>query len=267
LFAVNYRTINLIKYDVEMKKLNIVLVFAFLSSTGFAQQNGLDSVYLKSGSLLVGKMLLSLNHRIVIKTADNRVHAFSINDVFKISNKHAQFHPETNDSTRSNSELTDKKKEISTEKSSFKTINRSYAILEGSYGIGLEGESFHVLKLDLIGSYNISGNFNFGVGAGYRNYISNSGSMQLIPLYADFRFLLKSYRYYNFFAIDVGYSADITSNIYPIGYYLNPSFNVCAKIVSSEFLLAGIGCEVQNNSFYGLYNNHYNLYVSLGIMF
>lgn len=250
-----------------MKKLNILLVFTLLSLIGFAQQNGLDSVYLKSGSLIVGTITpFSSKERIVINTADHKVHTFLMNDIFKISKRHVQFNHKNSDSTEYNSRYTNKKKEIIDGKSGIKTINKSYAIIDGSYGIGLEGESYHVLKLDLIGSYNISKNFNFGVGTGYRNYIRQSGSKQLIPLYADFRFLLNSYRYFNFFAIDLGYSADVTSSFYPIGYYINPSFNLSSKIGTNTFLLFGLGCEVQNNSNKNIFDNNCNLYFSLGFM-
>jgi len=261
-----------------MKKIIVCIFSVFFTLTSLAQQQGQDTVYLKSGGRYIGKLrILPTAEKVELKTADNKIHYFLKNDVYKISKRHAwvfknnvsndDIYPAKTNSTKT--ETTNKANNI-------KTLDKSFFILDVSYGIGLSNESFHVKKFDLIGSYNISKDFNFGVGTGYRNYVSGNkyvtdniyvseiASEKVIPVYADLRYLIPSHKYYNFLALDLGYSADVTSSFSPLGYYVNPSFNMAFKIENSFFFFLGIGYEIQNVSY--LSENYNNLYLTIGLM-
>ena len=261
-----------------MKKIIFSIFSVFFTLTCLAQQQGQDTIYLKSGSRYIGKLrILPTAEKVELKTADNEIHYFLMNDVFKISKRHAwviknnvsndDIYPAKNNSTET---------ETTNKAIKHKTLDKSFFILDVSYGIGLSNESFHVKKFDLIGSYNISKDFNFGVGTGYRNYVSGNkyvtdniyvseiASEKVIPVYADLRYLIPSHKYYNFLALDLGYSADVTSSFSPLGYYVNPSFNMAFKIENSFFFFLGIGYEIQNVSY--LSENYNNLYLTIGLM-
>ena len=265
-----------------MKKIIFSIFSVFFTLTCLAQQQGQDTVYLKSGSRYIGKLrILPTAEKVELKTADNEIHYFLMNDVFKISKYQAwtfinddpidDIYPAKMDKGQ-----VQKRAETTDNLLPAKTLDKSYLILEGSYGFGLNSKSFHVLRFDLIGSYNISKNFNFGVGTGYRNYVSGNkyvtdniyvseiASEKVIPVYADLRYLIPSHKYYNFLALDLGYSADVTSSFSPLGYYVNPSFNMAFKIENSFFFFLGIGYEIQNVSY--LSENYNNLYLTIGLM-
>ena len=249
-----------------MKKIIISIFSVFFTLTCLAQQQGQDTLYLKSGSRYIGKItVLPSEEKVILKTADNEIHYFLKNDVFKISKSHAWVFKNnvSNDDiypAKTNSTETGKTNQAINNK----TLDKSFFILDGSYGIGLGNESFHVTKFDLIGSYNISKDFNFGVGTGYRYYKSENDSKKVIPLYADLRYLIRSSRNYKFLALDLGYSSDITDSFQLLGYYVNPSFNIALKIRNTTFLFLGIGYEIQNVSY--LSENYNNLYLTIGLM-
>lgn len=233
----------------------------------------MDSVYLKSGSLIIGKINpSSTDERIEIKTLDNKTHTYSMYSVFKILKSHAQI--SSNDTIKQHIESTENRDNNKVTKTqpigqtpTLKTIDKSYLIVNAAYGIGLNRVFYNVFKLDLIGSYNISKNINFGVGTGYRNYVNTNGYAKLIPLYVDLRFLLDSFRNYSFFTLDLGYSSDVTESFNPVGIYVSPSFDLCSKIGNSSFITFGIGYEVQNMRNSSPNKNLSNLFFSVGFMF
>ena len=249
-----------------MKKIIFCIFSVFFTLTCLAQHQGQDTVYHKSGSRYIGKLrILPAAEKVELKTADNKIHYFLKNDVYKISKRHAWVFKNnvSNDDiypAKTNSTETGKTNQAINNK----TLDKSFLILDGSYGIGLGNESFHVTKFDLIGSYNISKEFNFGVGTGYRYYKNEYDSKKVIPLYADLRYLIRSVRYYNFLALDLGYSSDVTDSFQPLVYYVNPSFNMALKIRNTTFLFLGIGYEIQNVSY--LSENYNNLYLTIGLM-
>lgn len=251
----------------------VIFLSISFSSIVYAQHEGLDSVYLDSGNLIIGKINpSSTTERIVIKTADNKIHTYMMTSVYKIFKSHTQV--SSNDTIKQHIESTENKddnKVIKTEPvdqtPTLKTIDKSYLIINAGYAIGLNSESFNVYKIDLIGSYNISKSFNFGVGTGYRKYVSKNGYAKVIPLYVDLRFLLDSYRNYSFFALDLGYSSEVTESFYPLGYYVSPSFNLCSKIGNSSFISFGIGCELQKADNYNIRGNLLDLFFNIGFMF
>lgn len=255
-----------------MKKIIFSSFFLFFTLAGFAQQQGQDTVYFKNGSQYIGKIsLLSSHGRLEIKTTDNTIHYFWKKDVFKISKSYASVirNYTGNDDiypTKIKSEHIQTTTDTVNKSLNIKTLDKSFLILDGSYGIGITktNDHFHVAKFDLIGSYNISKDFNFGVGTGYRNYVNESASAKVIPLYADLRYLILSHKCYNFLVLDLGYSADVTDGITPLGYYVNPSFNMAFKTQGSFLILLGIGYEIQNIS--SSSQNINNLYLSVGFM-
>lgn len=249
-----------------MKKLIFSIFSVFFTLTSLAQQQGQDTLYLKSGSRYIGKItVLSSEEKVEVKTADNKIHYFLKNDIFKISKSHASVFTNKviNDDiypAKTNSTITD----AANKAIHSKTLDKSFLILEGSYGIGLKSESYHISKFDLIGSYNISKDFNFGVGTGYRYYKSEYDSKKVIPLYADFRYLMRSFRNYNFLALDLGYSANVTDSFQPLGYYVNPSFNLAFQTGYSTLFFLGIGYEIQNVRY--ISENYDNIYLTIGFM-
>jgi hypothetical protein len=249
-----------------MKKIILSIFSVFFTLTGFAQQQGQDTLYLKSGSRYIGKITVhTLEEKVEVKTADNEIHYFLKNDVFKISKSHVRVFKNNVSNDDIYPVKTNSTKTATTNKTlNNKTLDKSFLILEGSYGIGLKSESYNVKKIDLIGSYNISKYFNFGVGTGYRYYKSEYDSKKVIPLYADLRYLIRSFRNYKFLALDLGYSSDVTDSFYPLGYYVNPSFNMAFRAGNSTLLFLGIGYEIQNVRY--LSENCNNIYLTIGFM-
>ncbi|MDD4971385.1 MAG: hypothetical protein PHT07_18295 [Paludibacter sp.] len=249
-----------------------VIFLVVFSSIVFAQQAGLDSVYLKSGSLVIGTISQSsTDERIEIKTRDNRIYHYSMNAVFKISK--SRIPGNSKNANKINTELaenrrnnTDTINEHATEIPTIKTINKSYLIVDMGYGLGIHSRYANLLQLDVINSYTVTRNFNLGVGAGYRFYYKNMEYGKAVPVYADLRFLLNPHHDYNFFTLDLGYSFGLSDGVYPVGYYVNPSINFGAKMGNSDYLTFGVGLEVQNTSINSA-DNLYNLVFKVGYMF
>jgi hypothetical protein len=255
-----------------MKKLIFSIFSVFFTLTGFAQQQGQDSVYLKSGSLLIGTINQSSNdEKIEIKTRDNKIHHYSMSAIFKIS-KHRN--PEnSNNSLKKNSDLTNNKSnntdtpnEYIAENPTIKTIHSSYFIFDAGYGFGIYSQNINLLEVNLIKGYSITRNFNLGVGVGYRYYYVNQEFGKTIPLYADLRFLVNPHRSYDFLALDLGYSMKISYGLAPVGYYVSPSFNIGTKLRNSDQLLFGIGLQIQNGNI-NISDNLYHLVFKVGYLF
>ena len=229
-----------------MKKLLFVSLFILFSLISFAQSEHIDVVYLKNGTIVKGMIIeLIPKKSLKIKTADESVFSYEINEVEKIT-----------------------KEPLVKEAGSVSNgagLKKGYTFIgEFGYQRGtMEGEMKR-LKFDVINAYQINPYFSAGVGLGFRYYLDDP-EMRLCPVFVDLRAYFSNKAITPYLGMSVGYTFWANREFEQVGWMLHPSLGVSFKVFEAARINVSLGYE--NQSFIHYYEKGGSLNLGVGILF
>ena len=208
----------------------MLLLFAFITTMAFGQNNYQDVVYLKNGSIIRGVIIEQVpNKSIKIETADRNVFVYQMDEIEKLTKE--QYQGRKSSSTYNGIGLQPGYKGI---------IEFGYQIGTGTYGMDR-------LKLNIINGYQINPYFSLGFGTGLRYYFDADAA--LIPLFADFRANFIDNKISPYLSLGLGYTFDATNSFEGVGFLLNPTVGFSFKVSDNSALNVGLGYEMQKMKF------------------
>jgi len=217
-----------------MRKYLLLVLFAFVTTIAFAQNNFQDVVYLKNGNIIRGVIIEQIpNKSLKIETADKSVFVYQFDEVEKFTKEPI-------------------KGGNSGDLSGLKPGNKK--IVEMSYQLGVGNFGRDRIKLDFIYGRQINPTFSIGIGTGI---CYDDVKSALIPVFADFRTNFLNKKVSPYFSLGLGYSFDASNNLKGVGLLVNPTMGVCFKLSAKTALNMGIGYEMQSEA---AYNNHFDGY-------
>lgn len=229
-----------------MKKLLFVSLFVLFSLISYAQSGYIDVVYLKNGTIVKGMIIEIIpNKSLKIKTADESVFSYEINEVEKFT-----------------------KEPFDEEAGSFSDgagLKKGYTFIgELGYESNTKGGGMDRLRFNAINAYQISPFFSAGVGLGFRYYL-DFPEMRLLPVFVDLRAYLSDRSIAPYFGMSVGYTFWVNREFEQVGLMINPSFGISFKVSEVARMHVSVGYE--NQSFISYYSNGGNLSLGVGILF
>ncbi len=229
-----------------MKKLLFVSLFALFSMISFAQNGFIDVVYLKNGTIVKGMIIEQIPKKsLKIKTADERVFSYEINEVEKFTKE----------------PLVEEAGSVSNGAG----LKKGYTFIgEFGYQKGPKEGEMKRLQFDVINAYQINPYFSAGVGLGLRYYLYDQ-EMRLCPVFVDLRGYFSDRAITPYLGMSVGYTFWVNRDFEQVGWMLHPSLGFSFKVCDGARLNVSLGYE--NQSFIYYYNNGGSLSLGVGILF
>ncbi len=227
-----------------MKKILVLMVFAFISMSTFAQDTYRDVVYLKNGSVLRGTITEQHpNVSIKLETADQNIFVFRMEEIEKIAK---ESYIQKREPKRPNSGM---------ESGYVGAIELGYQVGLGTYGMDR-------IKLNIINGYQLNPFVALGIGTGMRYY--PDAEAVLVPFFANARVNFMDNQITPYASLDIGYSLDATNGFEGVGLMINPTIGVSFKVSEKSFLNVGLGYEMQKMDFIYIYDGggYYSSYAS-----
>lgn len=219
-----------------MKKYVALFLFLLISTVTFGQNNYLDVVYLKNGTVICGVIIEQVPYEYIkIKTKDGNIPVYQMNEIEKLTRE--PFGDKNKNSTHS------------------KLKTGYVGIVELGVGSGSLYD-IDALKLNIINGYWINPYFSLGLGTGLR--LHYRPDYVLIPIFADFRAILIDKPIAPYLSLGVGYSFEATNdNFAGNGFMLNSAIGLSLNKFKKASIHIGIGYDsqmVRTNYNYGQFN-------------
>ncbi len=231
-----------------MKKLITLILFTFISTLVFAQNNYQDVVYLKNGSVIRGIMIEQIpNETIKIETADRSIFVYKMDEIEKITKEEKKVEK----SEEKTVAKVNVQEPTNTEGSGLQTGYRGIA--EFGYQFGLGDYGLDRFKFNMINGGQVSPFFFIGGGVGLRYYFDDD--VALVPVFVHARANVLDNKVSPYFALSIGYSFNATDDFSTGGLMVSPATGVTFVVSKKVNLNVGLSYEMQSVEFY--YYNYY----------
>jgi hypothetical protein len=223
-----------------MKKLSFTILLFLIAAGAVAQVFYRDVVYLKSGSIIKGKIIEEVPKKTyTIKTADTSLFVVNIEDILKIVHEEIASDGPQKKATGAH------------------PLNTGYeGLAEVGYGgaVGLYG--LNVAKFSMINGYRINKNMFAGVGTGFRYYTTENAGFSVIPLFLDFRYKLLDKTISPYGGLSAGYAWDASHGFQDAGFLFNPQLGLQLNKNPDFMFHLGFGYEIQQMRFATSWNSY-----------
>lgn len=217
-----------------------VLLFAVVQAS-FSQNNLIEVVYLKNGSIIKGTIIEQIpNKSLKIETRDGSFLVCDMEDVIKI----------TKEPIRS-------RKQISADLYAGEYVRRGYkGFVDFGYTFGIGDYSINRLEITTSHGFQFNPYIFLGGGTGL-HYFHESESTAM-PLFADFRVNFKKGSVVPFAGLKTGYTFMLSDDVEDLGFYCAPSVGVKVMMNHRMALNLSLGYTIQLFDYY--YSDYYNYY-------
>jgi hypothetical protein len=196
-----------------------------------------ETIYLKNGSKIKGYITeIVPNVSYTIQTQDGSIIVCNVSDIIKIVRDLPQI--QTQEKVNSNA------------KDSFVFKPGYRGILEAGYGMGTGTYGFDVFNFNFVNGYQLNKKMFVGIGTGFKSF--NNGKLNLLPLYADFKYSFLNEKISPFLSMNAGFSFNPNDGFKGEGILFNPSLGVQIKGKNNVRYNIGLNYQTQQMNFYVL---------------
>lgn len=221
-----------------MKKVLFLITFILFSLLSFGQNNNIDVVYLKNGSVIRGIIIEQVpNKTIKLETADKNIFVFQMDEVEKITKETVQVQNNNSYGFGRNN-------------NSGKSVRPlGYrGIAEIGYLVGSGDLKRDRFKFDIINSVQMNQYFALGFGTGIRYYFKDE--LVILPYYFDLRATLMNSEISPYLSVGIGYSLNASNSFKGFGFMLIPTAGMSFKVTERSDINIGLGYEMQRTKVY-----------------
>lgn len=218
-----------------MKKILLILFYALSFST-FAQSVFNETIFLKNGSKIKGYITeIVPNVSYTVQTQDGSVIVCNAEDVVKIVREIPVVKKEDNKTLA---------------KDSFVSKPGYRGIIEAGYGIATGTYGVDVFNFNFVNGYQLNPKTFVGIGTGIKSF--DKGKLNLIPLFADFKYNFLMDKISPYVGMNAGFSFNPDDGFKGEGILFNPSLGVQFKGKNNLRFNVGINYQTQQMNFYML---------------
>ncbi|NDV80560.1 porin family protein [Bacteroides sp. 51] len=226
-----------------MKQLFILLISLFISSFCYSQNNLIDVVYLKNGSMIRGIIIEQVpNQSLKIRTADGSVFVYNISDVEKMTREE----PVVQERTYNRNNSRNYSRTITATPSN-KTLRGYKGFIDMGYTFADEYEDR--IEMSTSHGYQFNNYLFVGGGIAYHYYHDDETDLYTMPIFANFRANFMNKKVTPFTDVRVGYSVGDLE-----GGYAYVGLGARFKLVNKMALNLTLGFSYQEYE-YGYYDD------------
>lgn len=227
---------------IYMKKILLICALLFaVVQVSFSQNNLIEVVYLKNGSIIKGTIIEQIpNKSLKIETPDGSFLVCDMEDVIKITK-----------------EPVSSRKHVSTDPHADEYVRKGYkGFVDLGYTFGIGDYSLNRLEITTSHGFQFNPYIFLGGGAGIHYY--HEADQAAMPLFVDFRVNFKKGSIVPFAGLKTGYTFLLSDDIGDLGFYCAPSIGF--KMMTSHRMAVNLslGYTVQLFDYY--YSDHYHSY-------
>lgn len=249
-----YKELSLNFFSLLNMKFFLFISFFICSSFLHAQNSTRDVVYLKSGTILKGKIVEEVPLvSYTIRTADSSIFVVKLEEILKIV--HEELAPAA------------------------KKAGNAYPLAKGyeclaelGFGgaTGLYG--LNVSKFTVVNAYRINKFMAAGLGIGFKYFTTDNSGFSVIPVFLDFRYKPFDKPISPYVGMSAGYGWDASHGFHDAGFMYNPQIGLQLNTNKDFMLHLGVGYDIQQMRFATSWNSYVIRYseavsVNLGLVF